>query len=523
MSNNAHVFERNQRSKTDGDLREQLAAIQAAIEAVPKASVINLFIEHIQGLGKATALLAIRLGEIEKKLGDANLGGSLNSVRSTLGILTRGLSRNPRRPIRTLFLVHAAETWDAVAGIYEAMRAASDFEPLVATTHSGVTRAASLVGEEQNHAQLEAAGVPHMRFSAADASPYLDVMKALDPDIIFRQMPWDGLLAPAFSMSELSFARICYVPYGYLTPRRFTAQEPADQIASPLHTDQQFQRLAWRIFCETEMHKSMYVKTGMRAGKNVVVTGFTKFDRLLEAKDKPSWPITSSADSAAHSATHSATHSNDGKRPFRIIWAPHHSVTPDWLGFGTFVETHAQMLQWAKESRGQIEFVLKPHPALWGELTTVRKVMSKEYVDNFVQQWNSLANTKTVDGGDYGPLFAASDAMITDGVSFFSEYQLFEKPLLFLDSGRHFGFNEAGEVVMRSTNNVKSVAEARALCERLRAGEPDPMKAVQKEVLPLITPFPGQTAQRALQAIREGLELEEGHAREIDPGQKAER
>jgi CDP-glycerol glycerophosphotransferase (TagB/SpsB family) len=321
----------------------------------------------------------------------------------------------------------------------------------------------------------------------------MDILKALEPDIIFRQSPWLDL-PPIFNPADINFARLCYVPYSFTAVKRIGKDEPKDTFSSLNHTDLYYHRLCWRIFCETEMHKEMYTSS-IRGGQNVVVTGYPKFDRLISAKsDAPFWPI-----EIKHTS----------KPRFRIIWAPHHSVTPDVMAFGTFVNTHKEMLAWARQSENDYEFVLKPHPALVSEVVHNLKAYTQEYMNTYFADWNALPNTAIYEGGNYGPLFVASDVMLTDGVGFLSEYQLFEKPLIFLDSGCHFGFNAAGKIMIESANTIKSVAEARALCERLKNGDPDPMQAVQQAVLTKIMPYPGQSAQKILRAIRDGL-LAEG-------------
>jgi hypothetical protein len=480
------------------DIKNQLADISQRLDTMRVQETVAIFAEVLELMGESQNVMAQQLESIEQKIKEAripDLHANIHILKQTLGLIARGIPTASHRPIRCLFLVHAAETWHALAGIYKAMCDAPDFEPIVATTHSRVTRSTDFTGEEHNHALLESAGVPHLRFNMPDYYIALDIIKTLAPDIIFRQMPWEGLMPPAFNTSELQFSRICYVPYGYLTVKQFTPDEPPESSASKLHTDQYFHRMCWRIFCETDMHKTMYEKYSVRQGNNVVTTGFTKFDSLLESRNQaPYWPI----------------ESKDGKKRFRIIWAPHHSISKEWIGLGTFVEIHNDMYGWALKHQDEYEFVFRPHPSLYGELTTIRNVMDKNYLDSYLAAWNALPNTATMDTGDYGPLFNASDAMITDGVSFFSEYQVFEKPLIFMDSGRHLGFNEAGSVVMESANNVKTVEQAKTLCDYLRSGMPDPMREMQKMVLKRIMPYPGQTAQRVLTAIREGLEKEYG-------------
>lgn len=419
----------------------------------------------------------------------------LHHTQQTLNLVSKRIPRAQNRRIRCVFIVSFLHAWNTLADIYDVMRASDDFEPIIVSTARKRAKDTGIIyGEELTHQFLESEGLPHIRLdTAVKDNNCMDILKALAPDIIFRQSPWHDL-PPVFNPAEINFARLCYVPYSFSAVRRLDKDEPADITSSARHTDLYYHRLCWRIFCETELHKNMYVDTSIRAGENVVVTGYPKFDRLLAAKQRPPfWPI---VDEQA------------GRRRFRIIWAPHHSVTRDVMGFGTFIEVHKELFAWAKESAHEYEFVLRPHPALVSEIVHTLKAFSQEYMDSFFAAWNALPNTALDESGNYGPLFVASDVMLTDGVGFLSEYQIFAKPLIFLDSGHHFGFNAVGNIMMESANKVKTVAEVRALCARLKNGEPDPMREIQETVIPRIMPYPGKSAQQIVQAIRDGLAAE---------------
>src|SRR6185437_9392674 len=97
----------------------------------------------------------------------------------------------------------------------------------------------------------------------------------------------------------------------------------------------------------------------------------------------------------------------------------------------------------------------------------------------------------------------ASDAMLTEGVSFLAEYQLFRKPLIWLDSNQHVGFNLIGEQVMRGAYRVESIGEAIALVDRLRIEKSDPLEAQREETIRYLIPFPGESPERTIAVIRE--------------------
>jgi hypothetical protein len=417
------------------------------------------------------------VAELEHRLSEA-LEHHAHDLRQTLNLVARKSA--PAAVVRVLFLVHNIDSWDSLMDLYQAMLASDFFEPVVATLPRMFRGATEFSDEESNHEGLERLDIPHLRFAMPNSWEALDIIKALAPDIIFRQGPWELDVPPAFGAAELAFSRLCYVPYyGFNLLDRFTLE---DYGLADNYGDQFFHRMCWRIYCETEETQRLLRSKSARGGDHVVVAGHPKLDRLWNARQRPHWPLP------------------QDRRRFRLVWAPHHSITTDWLGFGTFMESYPAMLEWAREDQG-VEIVLKPHPRLFNR-------MQNDYpghLDRFFESWQQLPNTATAEGCDYGPLFAASDAMLTDGISFLAEYQLFDRPLIFLDSGHHAPFNEIGRAVTSAAYGVDSVAAARGLIENFRKGGGDPLKTRRAEVLRTLMPFPGQSVERILDDIRRGL------------------
>jgi len=204
----------------------------------------------------------------------------------------------------------------------------------------------------------------------------------------------------------------------------------------------------------------------------------------MERGEQQSWPL--SAD----------------RGKFRLVWAPHHSVRPEWLGFGMFDRVYKEILQWASENP-DIEIVLKPHPMLFE--SRAHGLLSPADITAFLEAWDALPNTAYQTGGDYAPLLGASDAMLTEGISFLAEYQLFGKPLIWLDSKQHVDFNSIGEEIMKGAYRVESAAETIELVAQLRHRKSDPLKSKRNDTVRYLMPFPGASAARTLAAIRDRL------------------
>jgi hypothetical protein len=396
-------------------------------------------------------------------------------VRHARHVAAAGARRKAGR-ISVLFLVHFVEAWDALADVHDAMLREPDFDVTVGTLPRYRRDRKQFEYEDSISATLTARGVRHMRLGL-EGDGGIEVVRAMAPDVIFRQTPWDADIPPPFRASELTFARLAYVPYGL-----YTAKIESHQY------DQLFHRLLWRYYAPTAEDLALLGTISPLKGLNGYLSGYPKFDRLVRSAERAAWPI------------------DRGVRGKRIIWAPHQSIGQGGLGFGDFPAHYRQAVAYAA-AHPEIEFVFKPHPTLL-DVCAASKLMSAAEIAWFEENWAALPNTATYLLDDYGPLFAASDAMITEGVSFFSEYMLFDRPLVFLDSRRHQGFNPATtflpEGMVRAHGFVEGVEAA------LAALEPggDTMAEGRRSVIRRLMPHPQRAAARIVEDIRRGLSAE---------------
>jgi hypothetical protein len=413
-----------------------------------------------RSLGRVQA--QIQLGEEHLMLLKTQIGSSTD----TLNLIARG--QHDVQRIKCLLLINYMQAWDSLADIYQLMREDRAFDVIVATVNGRHS-------EKLAHEALDAIGVVHLRLNRESAET-LRIIKAIGPQIIFRQHPWDSELPDGLRADSLSFAKLCYVPYyGLQVIKKFGDEDPSVN----LHTDQDFHRACWRIFCEHEAVKDTYRSTAVLAGSNVVVTGHPKLTRLHNLRHVPAaWPI---------------AHTNRGKRAFRLIWAPHHSVGRDWMCFGAFGLMMTDMLQWA-QSNPEVDIVLRPHPSLFGFMREGQLcvTVTPDEFDAFYEAWQLLPNTFIDERAEYASMFAASDAMVTDGISFLTEYQMFEKPLVFFERPDHAPFNQLGELVATGCIRVGSFLRFAETVASLKAGSADPSagrrKAVIKALVPRVDP-----------------------------------
>ena len=452
--------------------------------ATPALSELAAAVAAVDGHQQLQSDLLLNIAgaiqELGTSLAAAKRGPDLGALMERLERLEATVQWNGRvasrtgvgAPIRVLFLIHHATAWPAVRDIVDRMREAEDFEPVVMSLPHHFPLVNRMSGEAEVHEMLQAQGYAHIRLRDDEAANALDYVKSLAPAVIFRQAPWDADLPATLSARHLAFARLCYVPYGYMTARIEKQQ-----------FDQLYHRQCWRLFCPDEAHRALYAAHNALGDIHCRVTGYPKFDHLSRQVGQPGhWPIAGGPADA-----------------YRLIWAPHFSSDNDPLKFGVFNRIAADMLTLAANDPS-LQIALRPHPAL-------REAMAGAPADSslgrFLRTWQSLPNTCFHEEQEYAELFAASHAMLTDGISFFSEYQLFDKPLVYFERADNVGFNAAGERLKDGMYCVRDMADWLAHLGRFRAGVEDAaIVAGRRRIAAELQPFPGAAARQIVEVIR---------------------
>jgi CDP-Glycerol:Poly(glycerophosphate) glycerophosphotransferase len=448
-----------------------LAGVSAALAAVDAHQQLQS--DLLLNIAQAVQDLGNGLASVKRGPDLGALMERLERLEGTVQWNARVASRTGEgAPIRVLFLVHHATAWPAIRDIVDEMLQADDFEPVVMSLPHHFPLVNRLGGEAEVHAMLQQQGYKHIRLRDDDAGSALDYVKSLAPAVVFRQAPWDNDLPATLSSKHLAFARLCYVPYGYMTAAIETKQ-----------FDQAWHRQCWRLFCPDEAHRALYAAHNALGDINCRVTGYPKFDHLSRQVGQAGlWPIRGGRADAC-----------------RVIWAPHFSSDNDPLKFGVFNRIAADMLTMAA-GNPSVEIVLRPHPALREAMANARPDSA---LARFLAAWKALPNACLDDEADYAELFAASHAMLTDGISFFSEYQLFDKPLVYFERADNVGFNAAGERLKDGMYCVRDFAEWTRRLQEFRAGVEDPaIVAARRRIAAELQPFPGAAARQIVEVIR---------------------
>lgn len=438
---------------------------------------------HLRALERRIGELQSAVRQVQGQLGRKADAALVVEVRDSLHLAARATAFR-RRSTRVLFLVHLIEAWDSSQQLYELMAAADDFEPIVASISRHFAGDGGATFEAEVHQVLDERGVPHLRLASTEPGHMLRLIKAIEPDIIFRQSQWDADIAEELGAHRINFARTCLVPYETMNIVQNVpnGETPNSAVDSPFH------RGAWVVFCANDVMAAMARADGARGGAQFRVTGHPKADLLRSVQ--PRWPVPG----------------NTGRR--RIAWSAHHSIATGWSDFGAFPELAEPMLAWATEAQ-DTEFVFLAHPALRPFTASPQSPLSRADYETWLEHWSALPNTAVGDPGGYPATLAAADLLVTDGLSMLVEFQLFERPLIFVDRPDRRPFNEIGELVCRGAHSVTCAGDVRRLAEKLLAAGPDPLQPIQRANTEKLF-GPAGAAERILATLRSLIAEEAG-------------
>jgi CDP-glycerol glycerophosphotransferase (TagB/SpsB family) len=390
---------------------------------------------------------------------------------------------SPGHPIKVVFLTFYFEAWDALADIHSLMLADERFKVTVISIPRRFRADEPFAQEERVSEFLDASGVEHLRFNFEDSMEGLAKLRDLAPDYVFINYPWQRNYQPGYRVEQLAeFTKVAYVPYYSLA----LANEPGEDGVTPYLYTQRSNQLASLVFTQDPNTLDAYAKTS-RGNGYVHLTGTPKIDALVRKvqNGETHWPLP------------------DGNR--KLVWAPHHSFSEDWFNFGMFPEIAHDMLQFAK-SHPDLDIVLRPHPIMFGNLVA-SGMRTKPALDSWITDWNSLPNTAIDSEGDIGPLFAAADIFVSDGISFLGEYPLATgKPAVFFEKQGHWPWSPIGKIASRANLHVHNFVEFEEVFEDfLEHGLPDFSSEIG-ELRTAAQPFPGEAAAKIVEVILQDFE-----------------
>ncbi len=227
----------------------------------------------------------------------------------------------------------------------------------------------------------------------AERKTYIDYTDRFD--LASTNNPYDGMAQNLFGIRYWVHKGIpvFYIPY-YFLGMTFVTIENFKIKAFPF---------LWKIFVPNKATLSIAREYEAIRGRNVVVTGYPKMDKISQCSYTP-------------------------RKRKRIIIAPHHLIQDDPLYRGGFRD-YAQDLLSIPAKYPDVDFVFRPHPQLKEAL---KAYWTSEQISGWLDQLLQNPNVTYSTQGDYLELFVNSDALIHDCGSFVAEYLYLNKPCAFI-------------------------------------------------------------------------------------------
>lgn len=396
-----------------------------------------------------------------------------------------------------IFLVQNEVTWNCFSSIYKECLNSEEFNPIVMSlpiwldtgdTAPGPGRAVTSdpsrgleTYDKNQNLVLDNEHIEYIKLKDISRQDRVSYMKSFDPAIVFIAAKDDGFFLPAFSENIQSLStkfRFVYIPY-----------YGATQVDVPIHSNAPAHVYSWKIIADSPVYVRYLLEDNIPASK-IINFGHPKIEEIYGIRTlQGKWPIDNSGDK------------------LKIIWAPHWSL-PEYslwpngsinlLKFGTFLQTYKGFLNYAKNNPN-VQIALRPHPMLqlWLRYHNVHIIFSE-----FLDQWKALPNTACILTGLYNELFAASDILVTDGISFLIEYPIAtNKPVIFIDSGCHGTFNEIGLMGEKYAHITTSFDEVKELLDNPLLLEHRDASAI----VDFLIPNYGNTARKIIESLHASL------------------
>lgn len=205
-------------------------------------------------------------------------------------------------------------------------------------------------------------------------------------DMIYFANPYDGMVNKVHSIRYAATRGVLpiYISYGYDVGRITTISRLKNAELN----------LVWKYFVDTTYSLNDMKKYQIVKGKNAILTGYSKMDKLNDYVKKKT-------------------------EKKKILIAVHHTVDLEDLPLSNFLSYHKLFLELPR-IYPDIEFVLRPHPLLFTTLIN-KGIWNRNQVDEYIKEFE-LRGGKYSCEGDYLQLFMDCDAMINDCGSFTIEW-----------------------------------------------------------------------------------------------------
>ena len=383
--------------------------------------------------------------------------------------------------VRAVFFAEIGEKWDAMESVYEYMRDAPQFDPVVVRTPVGrvVERDGKREQEIIYRDFLTPMGVPSLSYDEYD-------IDADCPELAFISQPYESCTLEQFWPEKIAeHAKLVYL--FYYVPCLIFEESPQSLCRMPVY------RYAWKVMGMSERHKRYYRKYAHNGGANMLVTGIPKLDPVTRLKEN------------GMELPHSWLSKIKGKKV--ILWNTWYDNN------GSALRYFDAVIRWF-QTHEDCALIWRPHPMT----DTVTKLYYPAEI--YAQLLQRIALVDEMPNGIYDrevscdAAFACSDAQISDYSSLMFQYLLLDKPVLWTKaphgtSGPYSGMKNDYIIDWRWMEEAQTEDDVLQFLERIWQGI-DKNKELRRLVLKRDVPLAdGRCGERVCQALLDAMHRED--------------
>ena len=265
-------------------------------------------------------------------------------------------------------------------------------------------------------------------------------LNKFDIDILFYQQHWD--LNNKYKIDNVSkFALTCHVHYGIC------------QSFDAIRRGEDFYKNLFANFVIDDKSKSNYIKYFSKNLDNVIVTGHPKLDVYYKYKGNTEVKY--------------------------VIYAPHHSFKGNNPHCATFDKNGLEILEFAK-NHPKFSWIFKPHPRF--KYAVVQDgIIKKDEIEDYYNEWAKIGVIHT--DGNYFDIFKQARCMITDSISFLTEFFPTRQPVIHLRSKNAEEYDIMSKQIIDHYYAVYNNKELQKYLNMVLIEDKDPKKNERIEVL----------------------------------------
>lgn len=355
--------------------------------------------------------------------------------------------------------------WLNHASIYEAMKTDAAFDVQVFAVPKR-SPGGDMDWEEYRHLIdfFDREGVPCLRAFNLGSGKWNNPLSFGLPDVVFLCQAHDFQHNFMYGSVYLSrFCKVAILPYGFTMLDLF--------FRAPCMKNCQY------IFSENTYLRDLFLTHAPECEDKLIVTGHPSFDAYMR-------PLAETQRISRKSP----------KTKFRIIWAPHFTVsggkTPHQCS--TFFKYFELFIQLANE-HPDLEIVMRPHPELFKFMVDCGAKTEREAKD-YRARFEALPNAFIHEGADYISLFRQADAILLDSLSFIAACAPSGIPVCFLESAERTRVNSIGERLLHADYAAWDAEEIREFVERVVLGGDDYKKKEREAAVKKLLYMPPEGA-----------------------------